>query len=107
MRKRKEKYDEVLPVCPKCGSREPHWTQAGKANSGKIMLRCHACHHRITADYGQLTYYSHQSQEQWDTLIEDTRKMHTVHETAENIGVSQMTVRRMQAKLKKRQNVIS
>lgn len=99
--KEKEKYEIMFPVCPKCGSRHPGWTFAGKANSGKIMIRCQTCHHRITADYGTLTYYSHQTREQWNTLIEDTEKMHTVDEMAESVGVSSMTIRRMQMKLKK------
>lgn len=90
-----------LTVCPKCGYVHPHWTLAGKANSGKPMIRCSSCHHRITVDYGQLTYYSHQNREKWEQLIDDTRKMHTVDETAEKLAVSVTTVRRMKKKLLK------
>lgn len=100
----RERETKRFDVCPKCGAEHPHWTMAGKANSGKPMIRCSACHHRITIDYGQLTHYSHQNQSQWNQLIEDTDQMHTIDETAEKLGVSRMTVSRMRNRLLSRRN---
>lgn len=95
----RKRLQEEIPTCPKCGTSHPEWTFAGKANSGKAMIRCSVCHHRITVDYGKLTHYSHQGQNQWKQLIEDTENMHTINETAEKLGVSKITVIRMRSRL--------
>ena len=45
-------------VCPKCGVHHPALTKTDKANSRKQIY--------------QLTYYSHQSEQKWNQLIDDT-----------------------------------
>lgn len=96
--KRKKRIPSEISVCPKCGFIHPKWTFAGKANSGKPMIRCSNCRHRITVDYGQLTYYSHQNEEKWKQMIDDTVSLHPAEETAQKLGVSRTTVKRMRSR---------
>ena len=51
-------HEYVFEYCPKCGVHHPVLIKAGKANSGKQIY--------------QLTYYSHQSEQKWNQLIDDT-----------------------------------
>ena len=50
-----------LDVCPKCGVAKPRLIKGGISNSGMQMLNCKERGKRFTIDYGQLTYYSHQT----------------------------------------------
>ena len=65
-------HEYVFEYCPKCGVHHPVLIKAGKANSGKQMYRCKHCNKRFVVDHGQLTYYSHQSEQKWNQLIDDT-----------------------------------
>lgn len=85
--------------CPKCGAENPTWTKGGKANSGKPMIKCSECKHRITIDYGQLTWYSHQDESQWNAVIADTFNDESLNKTAADIDVHPDTAFRMRHKL--------
>lgn len=85
-------------VCPKCGAKHPHLTKGGFSNSGKQMLRCHECNQRFVIDHGQLTYYSHQSQDKWNDLILKTQNGQSIIATAKDINVSESTAFRMRHK---------
>lgn len=50
-------------------------------------------------DHGQLTYYSHQSQDKWNTLINDTLDGVALKETAKKLKVHECTVFNMRHKL--------
>lgn len=90
-----------ISSCPKCGSKNPRFTLAGKAHggTGKQMVRCHDCNKRTVIDYGQLTYYSHQDSSKWDQLIEDTFTQVSIENTAGKLNISTYTVWRMRMKL--------
>ena len=62
------------------------------------MLRCHSCNRRFTVDHGQLTFYSHQDESQWDQLILDSLEKVPETETAAKINVSPYTAFRMRHK---------
>ena len=85
--------------CPKYGSEEPKWIKAGFANSGKQLIKCTCCKHRITMNYGQLTYYSHQDDSKWNTLIADTIEGKSLDATAADLNIHPDTVFRMRHKL--------
>lgn len=91
----------AFSVCPKCGKINPVITKAGRANGGKgkQMYRCHSCNKRFVFDHGQLTYYSHQSQAKWNTVIEDAVARVGMRKTAKKINVSEPTAFRMRHKL--------
>ena len=65
-------HEYVFEYCPKCGVHHPVLIKAGKANSGKQMYRCKHCNKCFVVDHGQLTYYSYQSEQKWNQLIDDT-----------------------------------
>lgn len=88
-----------INVCPKCGAVEPCFTKGGFSNSGKQMLRCPVCHKRFVVDHGQLTYYSHQDEDKWDQLIEDTFNQVPLKMTAEKLDVNVYTAWNMRMKL--------
>lgn len=78
----------IIGVCPKCGQPHPVITKNGRANGGKgkQMFKCHTCGKSFVYDHGQLTYYSHQSQGKWNTLIEETLSGIGMRKTAINIS---------------------
>lgn len=85
--------------CPKCGSESPRWIKGGFSGSGKQMLRCSDCNARSTVDHGQLTWYSHQDESKWNTVIEDTFDEKPLVQTAADINVNPKTAFRMRHKL--------
>ena len=85
--------------CPKCESITPHWTKGGFSGSGKQMIRCNACGARSTVDHGQLTWYSHQDESKWNTVIADTFDEKPLTKTAADINVNPKTAFRMRHKL--------
>lgn len=85
-------------VCPKCGAIHPRLTKGGTTKAGKQMLRCHECNKRFVVDHGQLTYYSHQSQDKWNDLIIETQEGHSMAKTAALIDVHEVTAFRMRHK---------
>ena len=85
--------------CPKCGSKTPRWIKGGFSGSGKQLIRCNACNARSTVDYGQLTWYSHQDESKWNTVIADTFEEKPLTTTAADINVNPKTAFRMRHKL--------
>lgn len=85
-------------VCPKCGIPHPNLRKNGRANSGKQLLQCKHCGKRFVVDHGQLTYYSHQSQDKWNTLINDTLDGVSLKESAKKLKVHECTVFHMRHK---------
>ena len=92
-------HEYVFEYCPKCGVHHPVLIKAGKANSGKQMYRCKHCNKRFVVDHGQLTYYSHQSEQKWNQLIDDTVAGHSLKSSADHISVCEETAFRMRHKL--------
>lgn len=85
-------------VCPKCGISHPNLRKNGRANSGKPLLQCKHCGKRFVVDHGQLTFYSHQSQDKWNTLITDTLDGVSLRESAKKLKVHECTVFNMRHK---------
>ena len=85
--------------CPKCGTDSPRWIKGGFSGSGKQMVRCSKCNARSTIDHGQLTWYSHQDESKWNTVIADTFDEKPLVETAADINVNPKTAFRMRHKL--------
>lgn len=94
----KEVSEYHFEVCPKCGKVHPHLIKAGFANSGKQMLQCKDCKKRFVVDHGQLSFYSHQSQDKWNELIIHTIQGDSLLKTAAEMNVNEMTVFRMRHK---------
>lgn len=97
----KEANEFHFDVCPKCGQKHPRLVKGGFANSGKQMFRCLECNKRFVVDHGQLTYYSHQSQDKWNDLIIDTIAGKSLLSTAAKLDVDEKTVFRMRHKFLK------
>lgn len=89
----------TMKVCPKCGAINPRFKKGGTTSAGKQMLRCCECNHRSVIDHGQLTFYSHQSQDKWNELICDTIEAKSIKSTAALIDVHETTAFRMRHKL--------
>ena len=89
----------VFKYCPKCGVHHLVLIKAGKANSGKQMYRCEHCNKRFVVDQGHLTYYSHQSEQKWNQLIDDTVAGHSLKTSTDHISVCEETAFRMHHKL--------
>lgn len=85
--------------CPKCGCDSPRWIKGGRSGSGKQMIRCTECNARSTVDHGQLTWYSHQDESKWNTVIADTLDEKPLMQTAADINVNPKTAFRMRHKL--------
>ena len=83
-----ESRSYCIKVCPKCGAVEPTFTKGGFTHGGKQMLRCPVCKKRFVVDRGQLTFYSHQDEDKWDQLIEDTFERVSLKKTAEKLSIS-------------------
>ena len=94
-----ESRSYCIKVCPKCGAVEPTFTKGGFTHGGKQMLRCPVCKKRFVVDRGQLTFYSHQDEDKWDQLIEDTFERVSLKKTAEKLSISIYTAWRMRMKL--------
>ena len=94
-----ESQNYCIRVCPKCGAVDPGFIKGGFSNSGKQMLKCPVCNKRFVVDHGQLTYYSHQSEDKWDQLIEDTFSQVPLKITVEKLYVNVCTVWSMRMKL--------
>lgn len=62
------------------------------------MLKCNACNKRFVCDHGQLTFYSHQIQAQWNDLIIQTQNGNSILKTAAKINVNESTAFRMRHK---------
>ena len=92
-------HEYVFEYCPKCGVHHPVLIKADKVNSGKQMYRCKHCNKRFVVDHGQLTYYSHQSEQKWNQLIDDTVAGHSLKTSADHISVCEETAFRMRHKL--------
>lgn len=89
----------TIERCPKCGAIHPYITRSGYTKAGKQMLLCHECGKRFVHDHGQLTFYSHQSQDKWNELIGDSIEKVPLKKTAEKLNVNESTVFRMRHKL--------
>ena len=76
----------------------PVLTRGGRSNSGKQMLRCKSCGHRFTTNIGQLSWYSHQDESKWNSLIQNTLEVNSIMETAADLDVSPSTAFRMRHK---------
>ena len=74
--------------CPKCGVHHPVLIKADKANSRKKMYCCKHCNKRFVVDHGQLTYYSHQSEQKWNQLIDDTVAGDSLKTSADHISIA-------------------
>lgn len=85
-------------ICPKCGAIHPSFGKGGYTKAGKPMIKCLECGRRFVYDYGQLTYYSHQSQDKWDDFIIETQKGESLKKTAALIDVHETTAFRMRHK---------
>ena len=95
----KQSSQYVINKCPKCGSSAASFTKGGFSNTGKQMLQCSECKRRFVIDHGQLTFYSHQKQDQWNQLIEDTFTLTPIEDTSATLNISTYTVWRMRMKL--------
>ena len=63
------------------------------------MYRCKHCNKCFVVDHGQLTYYSHQSEQKWNQLIDDTVAGYSLKTSADHISVCEETAFRMRHKL--------
>ena len=89
----------LVVKCASCAHHHAVLIKAGKANSGKQMYRCKHCNKRFVVDHDQLTYYSHQSEQKWNQLIDDTVAGHSLKTSADHISVCEETAFRMRHKL--------
>ena len=84
--------------CPICLTPYPSLVKAGCTKAGKQMLKCKSCGHRFVMDRGQITYYSHQTQDKWNDLITDSQNGISLKDSAAKLKINECTVFRMRHK---------
>lgn len=63
------------------------------------MYKCPACGKRFVYDHGQLSYYSHSSEEVWDELLKDTVIQTAMRTSAMKYHLDKSTIFRMRHKI--------
>ena len=92
-------HEYVFEYCPKCGVHHPVLIKVARPTAESRCIAASTAISVFVVDHGQLTYYSHQSEQKWNQLIDDTVAGHSLKTSADHISVCEETVFRMRHKL--------
>lgn len=98
LRLNEDMKDTTPKVCPRCQSETARFIKKGFSGR-KQTYQCKECEKKFSYDAGQITFYSHQTAEEWAMYIEDMLTLKSIDECAKRISVCHGTSLHMRHKL--------